>query len=52
MFLHKDPMDVSYDELRQYIFGVQQQRSLLDRTINTAISQLRFFTIFYKICSL
>lgn len=44
--IHKDPMDVSYDELRQYIFWVKQQRNLSDRTINAAISQLRFFTIF------
>lgn len=44
--LHKDPMDVSWDELRQYIFWLKQQRDLSDRTINTAISQLRFFTIY------
>ncbi|MFI3214884.1 MAG: tyrosine-type recombinase/integrase [Eubacteriales bacterium] len=44
--LHKDPMDISWAELRQYIFWVQQQRSLSDRTINAVISQLRFFTIY------
>ncbi|MFI3202604.1 MAG: tyrosine-type recombinase/integrase [Eubacteriales bacterium] len=44
--LHKNPIDVSWDELRQYIFWLKQQRDLSDRTINTAISQLRFFTIY------
>ncbi len=44
--LHKDPMDISWAELRQYIFWVQQQRSLSDRTMNAVISQLRFFTIY------
>lgn len=44
--LLKDPMDISWDELRQYILWVQQQRNLSDRTMNHAISQLRFFTIY------
>ena len=44
--LHKNPHDVTWDELRQYIFWLKQQRSLSDRTINHVISQLRFFTIY------
>ncbi|MEG2349637.1 MAG: phage integrase N-terminal SAM-like domain-containing protein, partial [Hungatella sp.] len=42
--LKKIPEDVSWDELRDYIRFIQKERNLADRTINTAISQLRFFT--------
>lgn len=45
-FLHKAPEDVSWPELRDYIRWLQKSRSLSDRTINCAISQLRFFTIY------
>lgn len=45
-FLHKDPSDVSWQELRGFIKWLQSSRSLSDRTINTAISQLQFFTIY------
>lgn len=44
--LFKDPADVSWQELRDYIKWLQLTRSLSDRTINTAISQLQFFTIY------
>ena len=44
--LHKSPEDVSWDELRDYIKWIQKERNLADRTINSAISQLRFFTIY------
>ena len=44
--LHKSPEDVSWDELRGYIRWLQNSRSLSDRTINCAISQLRFFTLY------
>lgn len=44
--LHKSPEDVSWDELRDYIRWLQKSRSLSDRTINSAISQLRFFTLY------
>ena len=44
--LHKQPEDVSWDELRDYIRWIQKERGLSDRTINCAISQLRFFTIY------
>lgn len=44
--LHKIPEQVSWDELRDYIRWLQSSRGLSDRTINCAISQLRFFTIY------
>lgn len=44
--LHKAPEDVSWDELRDYIRWLQKSRNLSDRTINSAISQLRFFTMY------
>lgn len=44
--LHKSPEDVSWDELRDYIRWIQNTRELSDRTINCAISQLRFFTMY------
>lgn len=44
--LHKSPEDVSWDEMRQFIVWLKDSRKLNDRTINTAISQLRFFTMY------
>ena len=44
--IHKQPEDVSWDELRDYIRWLQKERHLSDRTINGAISQLRFFTMY------
>lgn len=44
--LHKSPEDVSWEELRDYIRWLQTSRNLSDRTINCAISQLRFFTMY------
>ena len=44
--LHKSPEDVSWQELRDYIKWIQKERNLADRTVNCAISQLRFFTIY------
>lgn len=44
--LMKKPENVSWDELRDYIRWIQNERNLADRTINSAISQLRFFTIY------
>lgn len=44
--LHKTPEDVSWDELRDYIRWLQKSRNLSDRTVNCAISQLRFFTLY------
>ena len=44
--LHKAPEDVSWQELRDYISWLKKSRNLSDRTINGAISQLRFFTLY------
>jgi site-specific recombinase XerD len=44
--LLKNPEDVSWQELRDFIVFIQRKRSLSDRTINTTISQLRFFTLY------
>lgn len=44
--LHKLPEDVSWEDLRSFILYIQQKRDLADRTINTCISQLRFFTLY------
>lgn len=44
--LHKAPEEVSWEELRDYIRWLQKSRDLSDRTINHAISQLRFFTVY------
>ena len=45
-FLRKAPEEVSWDEMRDYIRWLKRSRDLSDRTINCAISQLRFFTIY------
>lgn len=45
-FLHVLPEDASWDDLRGFILWLQQQRNLSDRTINSCISQLRFFTLY------
>ena len=44
--LHKQPEEVTWAELRDYIRWLQKSRNLSDRTINCAISQLRFFTMY------
>ncbi len=44
--LQKAPETVSWQELRDYINWLQKSRNLSDRTINCAISQLRFFTLY------
>lgn len=44
--LHKQPEDVSWGELRDFIRCLQKERALSDRTINHCISQLRFFTMY------
>ena len=44
--LHKSPEDVSWQDLRDYIKWLQKERNLSDRTVNAAISQLRFFIIY------
>ncbi|MFQ7353417.1 MAG: tyrosine-type recombinase/integrase [Coprococcus phoceensis] len=44
--LHKLPEDVTWDESRTYIRWLQKERNLSDRTINHAISQSWFFTMY------
>lgn len=40
------PEDASWQDLRDFIFWLQNSRGLSDRSINACISQLRFFTLY------
>ena len=44
--LGKRPSQVTWQQKREFIDWIQRQRNLSDRTVNTIISQLRFFTIY------
>lgn len=44
--LNKSPKDVTWAEMRTFISWIQRNRKLSDRTVNTVIAQLRFFTIY------
>ena len=44
--LRKYPSQVTYNDMRRFIDDLQVARGLSDRTINAAIAQLRFFTIY------
>lgn len=44
--LHKFPSQVTWNDMRRFIDTLQKERKLSDRTVNAAISQLRFFTIY------
>jgi len=44
--IDKYPSQVTPNDLRSFIDTLQKERNLADRTINTAISQLRFSTIY------
>ena len=44
--IHKYPSQVTIKDLQRYVIWLKETRNLADRTINTAISQLRFFTIY------
>lgn len=44
--LHKQPEEVSWQELRDFVVFIQKERSIADRTVNTCVSQLRFFTLY------
>ena len=44
--IHKYPSQVTIKDLQKYIIWLKETRNLADRTINAAISQLRFFTIY------
>lgn len=44
--LHKYPSQVRYSDIIRFLDVLQEERGLSDRTINTAISQIRFFTLY------
>lgn len=44
--LRISPEDASWDIMRDFIRELQKSRNLSDRTVNCAISQLRFFTLY------
>lgn len=44
--LHKYPSQVRYSDIIKFLDVLQNERGLSDRTINTAISQIRFFTLY------
>jgi site-specific recombinase XerD len=44
--LHKQPDEVDWSELRDFLKWLQTTRGLADRTINCVIAQLRFFTVY------
>lgn len=44
--LHKDPASLSWEEKREFIYYLQSTRNLSNRSINSCISQLRFFTLY------
>ena len=44
--LNKAPSNVTYKEQRRFLEHLQAERHLSDRTMNVAISQIRFFTLY------
>lgn len=44
--LHKLPEDVSWEELRSYLFFLKEFKGLNPRSINPVIAQLRFFYLY------
>ena len=44
--IHKYPSQVTIKDLQKYVIWLKETKHLADRTINAAISQLRFFTIY------
>lgn len=44
--IHSTPEDISWQQMRDFIFWIQQKRNLSDRTINCCRAQLKFFTIY------
>ncbi|MBQ7370601.1 MAG: tyrosine-type recombinase/integrase [Blautia sp.] len=44
--LHKYSSQVNYSDIHRFLDTLQAERGLSDRTINTAISQIRFFTLY------
>ena len=50
--LHVQPSEVGYPDIIRFLDSLKEERGLSDRTINGAISQIRFFTIYvlHTIC--
>ncbi len=44
--LSKTPENVSWDEMREFLWWIQSDRGISDRTMNYVIAQLRFFTLY------
>ncbi len=44
--LHKFPSQVTYNDIRRFLTLLKEKRGLSDRTINCAIAQIRFFTLY------
>lgn len=44
--LHKYPSQVRYSDIIKFLDFLQKERGLSDRTVNVAISQIRFFTLY------
>ena len=40
------PEEASWQQMRDFIFWLQKNRGISDRTVNTCISQLKFFTLY------
>ena len=44
--LRKTPEQADWDDMRSFLVFIQESRHLSDRTVNAALSQLRFFCIY------
>ena len=44
--LHVQPSEVGYPDIIRFLDSLKEERGLSDRTINCAISQIRFFTMY------
>ena len=44
--LQVSPEEATWDDMRSFILWLETECSLSDRTINAAVSQLRFFTLY------
>ena len=44
--LHVQPSEVGYPDIIRFLDSLKEERGLSDRTINWAISQIRFFTMY------
>lgn len=44
--LHVQPSEIGYTDIIRFLDSLKEERGLSDRTINCAISQIRFFTMY------